>query len=62
MLFGHNPGMHEAANFLCDNAFIDEFPTLAVARFEIADDYWGTIDRGSGILLESLKPRILRES
>lgn len=62
MLFGHNPGMHDAADMIAGDAGIDHFPTLAVARIELDVDYWGEVEAGSGLLLELLTPRVLRST
>lgn len=59
MLFGHNPGMHEVVNAFSDDGQVNDFPTLAVARFAFAAAHWGLIEWGSGDLLERLTPRDL---
>lgn len=60
-LFGHNPGLHETVNLLCDGEGVEDFPTLAVARIELPADYWGAVEWGSGSLRERLIPRMLDE-
>ncbi|MEM9015443.1 MAG: histidine phosphatase family protein [Verrucomicrobiota bacterium] len=62
LLFGHNPGMHEATDCLSREGGVDSFPTLATARFELDVDYWGNVEWGSGLLLECLYPRMLDEA
>ncbi len=57
MIIGHNPGMHEASAALSRGGGLDVFPTLAVARFEIAADYWGLVEWDSARLIEFLTPR-----
>lgn len=59
MIVGHNPGMHEAAAALSPGGGPGGFPTLSVARFEIAADYWGLVEWGSARLVEFLTPRSL---
>ena len=59
LVFGHNPGMHEAANLFAGDAEIEEFPTLAVARIRLSSDHWGSADWGDGTLLELILPRKL---
>lgn len=59
LLFGHNPGMHDAVEMICGGS-VDQFPTLAVARIELDVDYWGEVDSGTGLLLELLTPRALK--
>ncbi len=61
LLFGHNPGIHEAANLLLDQPGPEDFPTLAVARIELPAAHWGLVDWGSGRLAEFLIPRDLSE-
>lgn len=60
LLFGHNPGMHEAVDLFSGEWGAGEFPTLATARFELRVDHWGEADEGCGLLLELLTPRMLR--
>lgn len=59
LLFGHNPGMHEAAEMFAGDRGVDSFPTLAVARFELDIEYWGEAEPGCGLLLELLTPKNL---
>ncbi|HQZ28301.1 MAG TPA: hypothetical protein PK648_09140, partial [Verrucomicrobiales bacterium] len=59
MIFGHNPGMHEAVNLLSDSTVVEDFPTLAVARFELSVGYWGEIEFSTGLLIERITPRFL---
>ncbi|MCB1203095.1 MAG: histidine phosphatase family protein [Verrucomicrobiae bacterium] len=59
LLFGHNPGMHETVNLLCEGGYVEEFPTLAVAWIELPVEFWGEVEWGTGRLLERLVPRQL---
>ncbi len=59
LIFGHNPGMHDASNQLSNGEIINKFPTLSVARFELDINYWGEITPGCGLLLEHLYPKML---
>jgi phosphohistidine phosphatase len=59
MLFGHNPGMHETVERLCEGEGIDDFPTLAVARIDLKVEHWGAVEWGSGLLVERIIPRSL---
>jgi phosphohistidine phosphatase len=61
LIFGHNPGMHEAVNLFCPSPELEDFPTLAVAWVEFAADYWGSVEWESGRLREFLIPRSLAE-
>lgn len=60
MVFGHNPGMHEAANALSVGAQITGFPTLTVARFEFREEHWGLLEWGAGQFVELITPHDLR--
>lgn len=60
LLFGHNPGMHDAVEMIAGGASVDRFPTLAVARIELDVEHWGTVDQGDGLLLELLSPKLLK--
>ncbi len=60
LIFGHNPGMHEAVVQLTNDISVQEFPTLATARIEFDLDYWGEVEWGTGLLLELLTPKSLK--
>lgn len=60
LVFGHNPGMHEAAIMLTQDPALQTFPTLCVARIEFDVDYWGEVEAGGGLLLETFSPKTLR--
>lgn len=60
LLFGHNPGMHDAADMFSGDQGVDMFPTLGVARFELEIDYWGEASPGCGFLVELLTPKNLK--
>lgn len=60
VLFGHNPGIHEAAYLFLrprDAEALTDFPTCAVARIRLRDDCWGTVGFGHGELVEFLYPK-----
>lgn len=57
LVFGHNPGMHEAVNLLSEAPGVEDFPTLAVARIEVDVEFWGEVEWGTGRLVELLTPR-----
>ncbi len=57
LVFGHNPGMHETVNLLCEAAGLEDFPTLAIARIALEVDHWGEVEWGKGLLMEFLTPR-----
>ena len=56
-VFGHNPGMHDAADLISNAAGVESFSTLAVARFELDVEHWGELDARTGLLLESFSPK-----
>jgi phosphohistidine phosphatase len=60
LVFGHNPGMHDATDLISNAACVDHFPTLAVARFELQVDHWGECDARTGLLLDSFSPKTLQ--
>jgi phosphohistidine phosphatase len=57
MIFGHNPGMHEAVAAFAAGEEMADFPTLAVARIEISAEHWGSVEWDSARLLELIIPR-----
>jgi phosphohistidine phosphatase len=57
MIFGHNPGMHEAVYAFAAGEEVSDFPTLAVARIEISAEHWGSVEWDSARLLELIIPR-----
>jgi len=59
MVFGHNPGLHESVQILAKEAWVPEFPTLAVAILDLQVGFWGELERGCGRLAALLKPREL---
>lgn len=62
LVFGHNPGMHETVNLLTAGPPVDHFPTLAVARIELPNEHWGSVEWGDGRLVELLLPRELDDA
>ena len=62
LLFGHNPGMHEAAWQMTrpgTSEGVDHFPTCAVARFRLDSEFWANVEFGEGELVEHLFPKAL---
>jgi phosphohistidine phosphatase len=56
MLFGHNPGFSELANWLATCPF-DEMPTCAVASLELQVAEWREVGAGCGRLARYLFPK-----
>jgi phosphohistidine phosphatase len=50
MIIGHNPGMSDFLNWLCDTDEI--LSTAAVAQVEIDSKKWNSWERGSGKLID----------
>jgi phosphohistidine phosphatase len=64
MLIGHNPGVEEVALALASEGaelarMRDKFPTAALATIELPADRWSAIERGSGELVEFVRPKDL---
>lgn len=60
VLFGHNPGIHEAAYLLLkpsETEKLGDFPTCAVARLRLPIDFWGNAAFGEAELVEYLTPK-----
>lgn len=60
VLFGHNPGFHEAAWSMARREDRDEllqFPTCSVAWFRLPVECWGLADFGEGELVDFLYPK-----
>ncbi len=50
MLFGHNPGLTLATNYITDE-YIDNIPTCGLVTIELAIDSWNEVDCGSGKII-----------
>ena len=60
VLFGHNPGIHEAAYLFlkpAETEKLGDFPTCAVARLRLPVDFWGNAAFGEAELVEYLTPK-----
>lgn len=49
MLFGHNPGLSELAELLCNNG-IGNLPTCTIVRIDLEAAHWAEVASGTGIL------------
>jgi len=58
MLVGHNPGLTELYNFLCEQR-LDNLPTFAVADLELATDSWVQIPPDCATVEHFLKPKLI---
>ncbi|MCB0334126.1 MAG: histidine phosphatase family protein [Bdellovibrionales bacterium] len=56
MLFGHNPGITEVANSLC-NVEIENVPTAGIVTIELDVPTWSDVTPGSGKLLDFDYPK-----
>lgn len=68
LIIGHNPGMAEFAEVICDNAISDDrayrrmgkkFPTAATAFIELTKD-WKSLGDDTGRLIEFIRPADLK--
>jgi len=50
MLFGHNPGLSNVANFL-GNKFLPDMPTCAVVGIEFRINSWSKVERNCGEII-----------
>jgi phosphohistidine phosphatase len=55
MLIGHNPGLSDLLNWLCETEEI--LPTCAVAEIEVDDYKWNGWTKGSGNLIDLDYPK-----
>lgn len=55
MLVGHNPGLSEVWNWLCDKSGFG-LPTCGVARLKLDIRHWNQLDRGCARLIEFERP------
>ena len=56
MIIGHNPSMHELADWLSDTK-IERMPTCAIATFEISSPRWQSLSADSGTLVDFDYPK-----
>lgn len=61
MMFGHNNGITEFANYLC-NAGIDNMPTCAVVKIKFDFDQWEMVSKGNGDLVYFDFPKRYKEN
>lgn len=59
-LFGHNPGLTDLANYLC-NGHIVNMPTASVIRIELPFDSWKLISSNTGNVLLFDYPKSLED-
>ena len=64
MLLGHNPGLEELALALASKGaglarMREKYPTAALATIDLPADRWSAIERGSGELVDYVRPRDL---
>jgi len=57
MLVGHNPGLTELHNYLCEQA-ADNLPTFAVVDLQLAVDAWPELPAHCATLENFLKPKL----
>jgi phosphohistidine phosphatase len=64
MLIGHNPGLEELALALASEGgglarLREKFPTAALATIDLPAERWSAVERGSGELVEYVRPKDL---
>jgi phosphohistidine phosphatase len=64
MLIGHNPGLEELALALASEGeglarMREKYPTAALATVDLPADRWSDVERGSGELVDYVRPRDL---
>ncbi len=57
MVIGHNPGLQQLTTELADRAFVDKFPTGALAELAFKSTEWAKIGTDRGSLLRYVTPR-----
>ena len=55
MLFGHNPGLSDLVNELC-NPVISSLPTAGIAELEFSVNNWNDVDAGTAVLKNKYFP------
>ncbi|HYG51129.1 MAG TPA: histidine phosphatase family protein [Flavobacteriales bacterium] len=61
MMFGHNNGITEFANYLCD-AGIDNIPTCGIVKVKFDFDDWKMVSKGAGELVYFDFPKRYKEN
>jgi phosphohistidine phosphatase len=61
MFFGHNNGITEFANYLC-NAGIENIPTCGVVKIKFDLDQWQMVSKGNGELVYFDFPKQYKEN
>ncbi len=56
MIFGHNPGLSNLSNYLCNN-FRNNIPTCSVVHLEFETDSWLEVTENSGTLIKFEYPK-----
>ena len=58
-LIGHNPGLTDLVNWICDVTVLANLPTAGFAHLSLAIPSWSQLDRGCGRLHTRLAPKEL---
>ncbi len=56
MIFGHNPGLSNLSNYLC-NSFRNNMPTCGVVQLEFETNNWLEVTENSGSLIKFEYPK-----
>ncbi len=61
MMVGHNPGLTDVSNLLCDR-YLDNIPTTGIVRIAFAIDSWRELAQGAGTMTAFEYPKKYIES
>lgn len=62
MVFGHNPGFTDLANFLTANSYIENIPTCGIVAYNIDTTSWSNIKKGGAEQLFFDYPKKVNEN
>lgn len=57
MLVGHNPGLTDLANYLCDALVTDDLPTCGIVVISLPVEHWQAVTASEGTLVDLLSPK-----
>ena len=60
LLIGHNPGLTDLVNWVCDRPALDHLPTAGFAQLDLTIGHWADLQRGCGRLAGHLFPKEIK--
>lgn len=57
LIVGHNPALTDLCQYLVSNVEVDNIPTCAYVRLELACNNWASIDKNCARLVQFVKPK-----